>query len=165
MIKQVMGPILGYVMAVSAHAIWNSSTLYGADRFLTVYVALMAPAFLMVLAAAVWWRRSERKMLYSALHDAAMRGFLPPTDISFLTDLRARRHARDYAKQVGGLSGGQAMKEYQQMAIELGFLHHRYLRGTPPADFAVRGQEFVNRMHAIRPSIQFPPVLASGRSR
>ena len=33
------------------------------------------------------------------------------------------------------------MRDYQQAAIELGFLHHRYLRGTPPPDFAARGQE------------------------
>ena len=31
------------------------------------------------------------------------------------------------------------MREYQQQAIEPGFLHHRYLRGTAPHDFAERG--------------------------
>ena len=31
------------------------------------------------------------------------------------------------------------MRDYQQAAIELGFLHHRCLRGTAPADCAARG--------------------------
>ena len=38
------------------------------------------------------------------------------------------------------------MRDYQQAAVELGFLHYRYLRGTPPPDFAARGQEYVARI-------------------
>ena len=48
------------------------------------------------------------------------------------------------------------MRDYQQAAIELGFLHHRYLRGTAPEDYAVRGQDFLARINAIRPGIAFP---------
>ena len=57
---------------------------------------------------------------------------------------------------MGGKQGERAMRDYQQAAIELGFLHHRYLRGTAPADFAVRGQDFLARINAIRPTISFP---------
>jgi hypothetical protein len=55
------------------------------------------------------------------------------------------------------------MRVYQQAAIELGFLHHRYLRGTPPPDFAVRGQEHVLRISAVRPSIAFPGQVVPTR--
>jgi hypothetical protein len=55
------------------------------------------------------------------------------------------------------------MRVYQQAAIELGFLHHRYLRGTPPPDFAVRGQEHVRRISAVRPSIAFPGQVVPTR--
>jgi hypothetical protein len=55
------------------------------------------------------------------------------------------------------------MKEYQQAAIELGFLHSRYLRGTPPPDFAERGKEYVARIGAVRPRIAFPGQVVPTR--
>ena len=102
-------------------------------------------------------------MLGAALGDAAQRGLLPATDIGWVVDLRARRTARSFARRHGGREGEQAMRVYQQAAIELGFLHHRYLRGTPPPDFAVRGQEHVLRISAVRPSIAFPGQVVPTR--
>lgn len=55
------------------------------------------------------------------------------------------------------------MEEYQQAAVELGFLHHRYLRGTPPPDFAARGQSFVVRCNTVRPYISFPGQVVPTR--
>ncbi len=48
------------------------------------------------------------------------------------------------------------MRDYQQAAIELGFLHHRFLRGTAPRDFVERGQDYVARIGAARPYVAFP---------
>jgi hypothetical protein len=55
------------------------------------------------------------------------------------------------------------MREYQAVAIELGYLHHRYLRGTAPADFSVRGQEHVEELRRIRPYISFPGQVVPTR--
>ncbi len=104
----------------------------------------------------VWARRSERRMLTAALGDAAARGLIPATDIGWVVDLRARRLGRAYARQHGGKAGERAMRDYQQAAIELGFLHHRFLRGTPPPDFAARGQDHVARIGAVRPYDRIP---------
>ncbi len=112
---------------------------------------------------AVWARRSERRMLAAALGDAAQRGLLPATDIGWVVDLGARRRARSHARRLGGAAGERAMLDYQQAVIELGFLHHRYLRGTPPPDFALRGQDYVARIRAVRPSIAFPGQVVPTR--
>jgi hypothetical protein len=48
------------------------------------------------------------------------------------------------------------MREYQQQAIELGFLHDRFLRGSAPDDLRERGAAMVARLHALRPSVEFP---------
>ena len=49
------------------------------------------------------------------------------------------------------------MREYQQQAIELGFLHDRFLRGTRPAGLrASAGAAMVQRLHALRPYVEFP---------
>ena len=55
------------------------------------------------------------------------------------------------------------MRDYQQATIELGFLHYRYLRGTPPPDYAARGQQFLQRIDALRPSIAFPGQVVPTR--
>ncbi len=153
---RILAPILGYGCAVLAHAVWNTSTVYGPGNFVTVYVILMAPLFISAVAMAVWVRRSEGRMLAGALSDAAQRGLLPATDIAWVVDLTARRRSRAHARDTGGAAAEQAMREYQQAVIELGFLHSRYLRGVPPPDFVARGHDYVARISALRPSIAFP---------
>lgn len=160
---RLLAPVAGYLLAVIAHATWNSSTAYGANGFIGVYLAVMAPAFVSLAAFAVWSRRSERRMLGQALTDAASRGLLPATDIGWVVDLDARRRARIWAKRTGGPRAEQAMRSYQQAVIELGFLHHRYLRGTPPPDFAERGRAHVARIAEVRPHISFPGQVVPTR--
>jgi hypothetical protein len=148
---------------VATHAIWNSATVYGFGGFVAVYVILMVPALCAVGALALWARSSERRMLASALGDAAARGLLPATDIGWVVDLSARRRSRAFAREFGGEAAERAMRDYQQAAIELGFLHSRYLRGTPPPDFAARGQEYVARIGSVRPTIAFPGQVVPTR--
>ena len=160
---RLLAPVAGFVLAAVLHGVWNSSTLSGTGDFLVVYGTLMFPAFLGVVAFAVYRRRSERPLLTEALQDAADRGLLPATDIPWLVDLPARRHARRWARQQGGQQAERGMREYQAVAIELGYLHHRYLRGTAPADFSVRGQEHVEELRRIRPYISFPGQVVPTR--
>ena len=153
---RVLAPLAGYVVAVITHGLWNGSTSYGLGGFAVVYLVLMLPGLLGLAALALWARSAERKMLAAALGDAASRGLVPASDIGWVVDLRARRTARRYARDHGGPAAERAMRDYQQAAVELGFLHHRYLRGTPPPDFAARGHEFVTRISALRPYVAFP---------
>ena len=160
---RLVAPLAGYVAAVLAHGLWNGSTLGGVNNFLTVYITLMVPVFVAVVGFAVWRRRAERTMLTRSLADASARGLIPATDISWVVDLRARKSARRHALKHGGSEGEAAMAEYQQVAIELGFLHHRYLRGTAPQDFAARGQDYVTRLQSVRPYISFPGQVVPTR--
>ena len=104
-----------------------------------------------------------RRVLTAALQDAAQRGLIPATDIGWVVDLRARRHARSHARQIGGAAAVDAMRDYQQAVIELGFLHHRYLRGTAPKDFSERGGDYVARINAVRPGVSFPGQVVPTR--
>lgn len=160
---RVLAPLVGYLVAGLAHMCWNASTIFGPGGFLITYAVVMLPAFCGLVAFAIWARRAERRMLAASLGDAARRGLIPYTDIGWVVDLGARRVARQYAQRWGGPIGVAAMKEYQQAAIELGFLHSRYLRGTPPPDFVERGQEYVARIGAVRPRIAFPGQVVPTR--
>ncbi|KQZ67526.1 PrsW family intramembrane metalloprotease [Nocardioides sp. Root151] len=164
---RILGPVVGYALAVGLHAAWNGSTLLANGAgFFGVYLLVMIPVFVLLVVLAVWTRTRERDLLARALQDAAARGLIAPQDIPHVVDLRARRQARAFARARGGARGAQAMRDYQQAAVELGYLHHRVLRGTAPRNFAQRGQAFVERMHAVRPLIAFPtPIPAGGRHR
>ena len=150
-------PLLGYVGAVLAHALWNGSAFFaGGQFFVLTYLFLMVPAFVLFVGFAVWVRKREGHMLTRALTDAANRGFLGQHEVPWLVRLPARRESRRSAEANGGRDGLRAMREYQQQAVELGFLHDRYLRGTAPADFAARGQAMVTRLAGLRPYVVFP---------
>ena len=150
-------PVLGYLVAVCAHAAWNGSAFLGGGQgFVLTYLFAMVPAFLLLVGLAVWARRREGRMLTRSLADCSQRGFLAPEEVPWLVRLPQRRASRKFARSVGGAASERAMREYQQQAIELGFLHDRYLRGTAPADFVPRGSFMVDRLRALRPFVVFP---------
>jgi len=162
---RIVAPLAGYVLAVATHAVWNGAALFGGGQaFVMTYLFLMVPAFLMFVAFAVWARAREAKMLTRALTDAANRGFLAQAEVPWLVRLPARRASRSHARRYGGPLGERVMREYQQQAVELGFLHDRYLRGTAPADFAERGTAMVRRLDALRPYVLFPHPVGSAPS-
>jgi RsiW-degrading membrane proteinase PrsW (M82 family) len=160
---RILAPVLGYLGAVLTHGLWNGSTVFGFGSFAVVYVVIMAPALIGMLGLAYWARETEAHLLRLALTDAAQRQLIPATDIRWVVDLRARRQARTHARAVGGPEAERAMRDYQQAAIELGYLHHRMLRGTAPADWQARGQAFLGRIQAARPRIAFPGQVVPQR--
>jgi RsiW-degrading membrane proteinase PrsW (M82 family) len=154
---RVLAPVIGYVVAVGAHSAWNGSLMIDDGRnAVATYFFLMVPAFFLLSGFAVWSRRREGAVLTTALTDCARRGFLDPAEIPWLSRIPARRFARRYAEGVGGKPARRAMVAYQNAAVELGFLHSRYLRGVPPPHFAQIGQGHVNAMRALRPALLWP---------
>ena len=150
-------PLAGFLLAVGAHAAWNGSIFLGGGKgFVLTYLFVMVPGFLLIVGFAIWARRRESVLLTEALTDCARRGFIDPAEIPWLVRLPARREARRNAEAVGGREARSTMAAYQQQAIELGFLHSRFLRGTAPQDFAQRGQYFVDAMRVLRPGVVWP---------
>lgn len=156
-LTRVGAPLLGYAVAVAAHAAWNGSAFYGGGMaFLATYVFLMVPAFVVVVGFALWIRRSEGRMLTRALADCVQHGYVLPHEVPWLVRLPARRAARRHARAVGGSDAVAAVAEFQATATELGFLHDRYLRGQAPAGFAERGRLLVERLAALRARVPLP---------
>ncbi|HEX6516572.1 MAG TPA: PrsW family intramembrane metalloprotease [Nocardioidaceae bacterium] len=157
---RVLAPLLGYVVAVVCHALWNASAMLDGGRlFFLTYLFAMVPAFLLFVVFAVWARYREGRMLGRALTDCANRGLIGHEEVPWLVRLPGRRAARRYARAHGGKPAARVMGEYQQQAVELGFLHDRYLRGTAPRDFAARGTAMVHRLAELRPYTLLPPTV------
>ncbi|MEZ5160528.1 MAG: PrsW family intramembrane metalloprotease [Marmoricola sp.] len=153
---RILAPLVGFGLAVLSHGLWNGSLSGDARYALLAYVGLMVPAFSMMVGFAIWASKREGAMLTTALGDCAQRGFLPSAEVPWLVRIPARRAARRVAKQRGGGTALAVMKEYQAEAVELGFLHARYLRGTAPIGFAAAGQAHVDRMAQLRPYLLWP---------
>ncbi|QWC85915.1 PrsW family intramembrane metalloprotease [Nocardioidaceae bacterium] len=154
---RILAPLVGYVLAVVTHMMWNSSALYGgAAGFLGTYVVVMLPAFAVLVVLAVWARRRERRMLERSLTDAADRGLLDPREVPWLVNLDGRKAMRTHARRVGGRRARDATEHYQQLAVRLGFLHHRMIRGNPPEDGRERGARLLAQMQQVRPAVRFP---------
>jgi RsiW-degrading membrane proteinase PrsW (M82 family) len=157
-------PVIGFAFAVGAHAAWNAALLInGGSGAFTAYLLVMVPAFLVMVAFAVWSRRREGVLLAAALTDCARRGFLSAGEVPWLTRIPARKAARKYAARTGGVGALDAMKCYQSEAIELGFLHHRFLRGTAPAHYQELGQAHLQRMVQLRPALVWPNLAGALR--
>ncbi len=164
---RILGPVIGFALAVLSHGLWNASLLGTGEYALLAYIGVMVPAFVLLVGFAIWVSRREGRMLTEALTDCAQRGFLPLVEVPWLVRIPARRTARRVAKQRGGKTALSVMREYQGEAVDLGLLHARYLRGSAPEGFAVRGQAHVDRMAQLRPYLLWPApasqsVITSG---
>ena len=155
---RVLAPILGYAAAVLMHAIWNGSTFWGGDGFLLAYAAIMLPLLAVMLALGIWARSREGKMLTTALQQIVPMGWIRPEEIRWIARLSDRMSARAYAKRIGGRPAAEALREYQQLMIEIGFLHNRAVNQTAPRDINQRMGALLQHAAALRPYVVLPPT-------
>ena len=91
---RVLAPLLGYLVAVLLHAIWNGSTMVADGRgFLIAYVVVMLPALAVLVVLATRARQQEGLIVERSLVDCARRGWVTPVTWRWPA-LAARRTAR-----------------------------------------------------------------------
>jgi RsiW-degrading membrane proteinase PrsW (M82 family) len=154
---RLLAPLGGLALAMTAHGLWNAALLTGGGRSAVAeYVFVMVPALVLVGGFALWMRSREIPLLTAALSDCARRGYVDPADIPWLISLPARRAWRARARRSGGRAAEAAVRAYQSEAVELAYLHHRWLRGTPPPGWAELGQGHVRRLAELRRDLVAP---------
>ncbi len=154
---RVLAPIVGFVLAMAMHGTWNGSLFWGGDGFFFAYGVIMLPLLVVILVLAIWARSREGKLLEKALQEAAQLGWIRPEETRWISRLSDRMSARAYAKRLGGRTAKNALRAYQQTMIEIAFLHHRALLGTPPRDINVRMTGLLQHAAALRPYVVLPP--------
>jgi protease PrsW len=159
---RLTAPILGYLVAVLTHAVWNGSALWGGRGFLIAYVVVMLPLLGIVLGLALWARSREGKMLSTALTQVAEFGWIRPDEIRWVARLSDRVSARSYAKRVGSRQAARALGAYQQTLIEIAFLHSRAVHGTAPKDINQRMDILLRRAAQLRPYVILPQPALRG---
>jgi RsiW-degrading membrane proteinase PrsW (M82 family) len=149
-------PLIGYLAAVTLHALWNGSLTFGFGGYLLVYVVIMIPAFVAALLIARHHRRRERDVVRRQLPELVYYRFITPAEAGWLDSIAARRAWLRSVTARSGKAGARALRDFQTAATELAFLRDRVQRGVGPADAYALHAELVqallvNRARAAQP--------------
>ncbi|WP_406452723.1 PrsW family glutamic-type intramembrane protease [Streptomyces sp. NBC_00876] len=98
-VRRIVFPLLGLLLAMGMHALWNGSSTFGPYGFYIVYGLFMVPAFGLVTWLAIWSRQRGLRTLAIELPAYAAAGWLSPAEPFALASMRARGMARDAARQ------------------------------------------------------------------
>ncbi|MFE7262869.1 PrsW family glutamic-type intramembrane protease [Streptomyces sp. NPDC057592] len=98
-VRRVLLPLLGLVLAMGMHSLWNGSAVFSPYGFYAVYAVFMVPVFGLVTWLAIWSRRRELRTLAAELPAYAVAGWLSPAEPLALSSMRARGLARDAARR------------------------------------------------------------------
>ena len=129
LVKLIM-PVLGLLMAISMHAIWNGSVvLFGGLGFLFAYLVIMVPAFVIILAVIVVALRREGQVVKEFLQPDFQGGRLTQQEYERLCTIRGRMGASFNAFSRGGVGSWRACRQANQVASELAFHRSRVARG------------------------------------
>ncbi|MDQ1741092.1 MAG: protease PrsW [Pseudonocardiales bacterium] len=149
-------PLIGYLAAVTLHALWNGSLTFGFAGYLLVYVVIMVPVFLAALLIARHHRRRERDVVRRQLPELVYYRLITPAEAGWLDSIAARRAWLRAVTARSGKAGALALRDFQAAATELAFLRDRVQRGVGPADAYDLHAELVqslrvNRARAAQP--------------
>jgi len=147
---RVVAPLLGWLCAVTLHALWNLSAVAGLRGFLGIYILVQVPIFLAAVGFALWARRREARLVTRHLQVYAASGWFTPEEVAMLGSMSERRRARTWAQAVGGAPGKRAMRGFQSAATELAFLRDRALRAAVPDDAREAERDLLREVTAQR---------------
>jgi len=124
-IPRVVAPVVGYLLAVLTHALWNLAAVTAGAGLVTVYLLVEVPVFVAFVAFVVWARRREGLLIGQFLRPYADAGWLAPEEVAMLSSMARRREARLWARTNAGARGLTAMRGFQDVASELAMLRRR----------------------------------------
>ncbi|WP_084469604.1 PrsW family intramembrane metalloprotease [Jiangella gansuensis] len=129
-VSRALLPIVGYLLAVGLHALWNASALWDDGQgFLAVYVVVMVPMFATMIGIALWQRRREQRIVAAVLPRFVEAGWIPWYEVDLLSTMRSRRRWTRSMRAGYGRAAARAVRAYQIAVTELAFLVTRIEHG------------------------------------
>jgi RsiW-degrading membrane proteinase PrsW (M82 family) len=142
---------IGYLAAVLLHSLWNgSASLVGGSAFYSVYLTIMLPLFLGMIAVVVWQRRREQRVVAEQLPGFAQAGWIAPSEIPLLSSLAGRRGWKLAVRRRSGGRVAKAVVEYQAAVTELAFLRAKMARGAARTTGQFWHEEALAALHQAR---------------
>ncbi|WP_100445034.1 PrsW family intramembrane metalloprotease [Glycomyces xiaoerkulensis] len=117
--------IVGMLLCgMALHALWNGSSVIGADigapfLWFALYPAFLMPLFFTMVGIALWLRAADARRTQTTLAPYVATGVLSPPELASLASFSRRASARAWAKRVAGRHGEKAMSEFQAAASDV----------------------------------------------
>jgi len=146
---KILTPIVGLLMAIFMHSLWNGSAVLNGLLFVLVYVVVMIPAFIIMLVVIGFALRREGQVVREYLVIDLERGFLTADEYKQLGSILGRMGSSYNEFSRSGLKGWRARRRFNQLASELAFHRNRVARGVYAADADVLSQETAY-LHALQ---------------
>lgn len=128
---KVLTPIVGLLMAIFMHSIWNGSAVFGGGLiFVLTYIVVMVPAFLIMLVVIGFALRREGQVVRQFLVVDLNNGFLTREEYDQVGSIFGRMGSSFRALSQSGYKGWRARKRFNQLASELAFHRCRLARGA-----------------------------------
>ena len=150
-------PVLGYLLAVFLHFLWNYAAVSSTDGWLLLYAVIQVPMFIGFVVLLGYARRRETVMLREHLTGYGLNGWFTPAEVAMLTTPRERRRARHWARRFGGARAEQAMEAFQDEAVELAIARDHLQRGDTDPIWAARERSLLQAVQARRAVFSPPP--------
>jgi len=149
-VVKIVTPILGLLMAIFTHSIWNGSAVFGGGAvFVLTYLLVMIPAFLIMLVVIAFALRREGQVVREYLVIDLQRGFLTQEEYKELGSILGRMGSSYNAFSRSGIKGWRTRRRFNQLASELAFHRNRVARGVYSADHDVLSEETAY-LHALQ---------------
>jgi RsiW-degrading membrane proteinase PrsW (M82 family) len=147
---KILTPVVGLLMAIFMHTIWNgSAVLGGGPLFLLTYILVMVPAFIIMLVVIAFALRREGQVVREYLVVDLQRGFLTQEEYKQLGSILGRMGSSFSSFSQAGVKGWRARMRFNQLASELAFHRSRVARGVYSADHDVLEVEAAY-LHALQ---------------
>lgn len=147
---KLITPIIGLVMAIFMHSLWNGSAVFGGGPvFILTYIVVMIPAFFIMLIVISLALRREGQVVREFLVVDLDRGFLTQEEYKQLGSIAGRMGSSFNAFSRSGVKGWRARMRFNQLASELAFHRSRVSRGYHSANQDVLAQEAAY-LHALQ---------------
>jgi RsiW-degrading membrane proteinase PrsW (M82 family) len=155
---RVVAPLVGFVLAVLAHALWNLGAVAGGEGLLTVYLLVEVPVFLAFLVFVAWARRREGRLIGQYLHPYVDAGWLSSAELAMLASMPHRREARAWARANTGRAGLASMRAFQDTASELALLRVRMSHSAADDEAVAQERELLLALGGRRAEFIGMPV-------
>lgn len=108
---------------MALHALWNGSSVIGAELDLpalwfALYPAFLMPLFFTMVGLALWLRAADARRTQTLLAPYVAGGHLSPPELASLASYSRRAAARAWARRIAGPDGERAMKDFQRSASD-----------------------------------------------
>ncbi len=132
-------PIVGLLLAISLHALWNLSATLGG--WLIAYIAVLIPTLVAVFILVLVVQNKEGRIIRTYLSKELQNGIISQLELDCLSNLKSRFLNQIKILFNQGLTSWQKSNLFYQIGGELAFHRWRIERGVIPDDLAAREKE------------------------